>query len=497
MPDLQDSDWSETDASNNTAAPAGWADGALPSAVKTIGRMMMGALKRFWNLANPVYTTGGTSTVLTVDPDIAISAYATGLTIDAILGSDIGVNATLNASSLGAKNIYVQTQAGLRQTLASDARETHRARFSYDATLNSAAGGWVMRGLPLPGGTAGYVLTANGADAEPTFQVFVAPAQAVIGDGRDMAGATESVTLFGWAWTELVLKDASGNPRLTTAVPTGGVNAARCDVSLSGISGLDTGSEAGNTHYAMWAVDRTTPRIAVSVTASASTDLITDTAHGMAANTPVAFSGAAVPTGLNAGQTYYIRDVVTNGYKVAATPNGTAIDLTGAGASVTVSTVPAVILSASFTAPTMPSLYSFKALIGAVRNNGSANFITTYIVGRRAFLVNSANIVSGVAGPASLTALDVSSVIPPIAKICSGRMGSTNTVAETGIGVAGDANGLGAIYANGDGATTTVGPNGQTGGCGFAVPITVATEIFWQSGTTATDKVIVPNGWEF
>lgn len=204
MPDIFSASWSETDGSNNSASPNGWATGAPPSVIKYIGQMMMGALKRWFNLASPVYTTAGSATVLTITPGVAVSAYATGLTIDCILGSDVDAAATLNVSSLGAKKVYVQTQAGLRVTAANEARAANRVRFSYDATLDSAAGGWVMRDQPLAGATLGYVLTANGADAEPTFQAASAPITGTFIPALKFGGGNSSMTgTFTGSYTKI------------------------------------------------------------------------------------------------------------------------------------------------------------------------------------------------------------------------------------------------------------------------------------------------------
>jgi len=60
--------------------------------------------------------------------------------------------------------------------------------------------------------------------------------------------------------------------------------------------------------------------------------VVTWTGHGFAAGTPVTFSSTGtLPTGLTAGTTYYVVDLDTNTFSVAATPGGAAINTTGAG----------------------------------------------------------------------------------------------------------------------------------------------------------------------
>jgi hypothetical protein len=72
------------------------------------------------------------------------------------------------------------------------------------------------------------------------------------------------------------------------------------------------------------------------------------------------------------------------------------------------------LLSESFTAPTMPSGYTYKGLVGAVYNDGSSNFVAFNqagnVVNRKTF-----DAVSGGAA-STYTALDLSAGIPPNAK---------------------------------------------------------------------------------
>lgn len=71
-----------------------------------------------------------------------------------------------------------------------------------------------------------------------------------------------------------------------------------------------------------------------AVTASAATDRITLTAHGLNWGDQVTFGGTP-PAPLSANFTYYVRDQTANDFKVSATAGGAAIDLTSAGTSVT------------------------------------------------------------------------------------------------------------------------------------------------------------------
>jgi hypothetical protein len=69
-----------------------------------------------------------------------------------------------------------------------------------------------------------------------------------------------------------------------------------------------------------------------TVTATAATDLINWTAHGLPIDSPVSFvSSGTVPPPLVSGTAYYVVAPAANSFKVAATAGGAAIDITGAG----------------------------------------------------------------------------------------------------------------------------------------------------------------------
>lgn len=57
-------------------------------------------------------------------------------------------------------------------------------------------------------------------------------------------------------------------------------------------------------------------------------DTITVRAHGYTAGQTIVFYGGTPPGGLVEGTVYYVRDVTTDTFKVAATSGGVAIDLT-------------------------------------------------------------------------------------------------------------------------------------------------------------------------
>lgn len=81
-----------------------------------------------------------------------------------------------------------------------------------------------------------------------------------------------------------------------------------------------------------WGAD-CSPESAVTVS-NADPAVVTWNGHGLVAGQPVVFSTTGtLPTGLTAGTVYYILSagLTTDAFSVAATPNGDAIETTGAG----------------------------------------------------------------------------------------------------------------------------------------------------------------------
>ena len=60
-------------------------------------------------------------------------------------------------------------------------------------------------------------------------------------------------------------------------------------------------------------------------------DLVTRNNHGYTNNYPISFASITTTTGITAGQIYYVINVTTNTFQLAATPGGSAIPLTNDG----------------------------------------------------------------------------------------------------------------------------------------------------------------------
>jgi hypothetical protein len=96
----------------------------------------------------------------------------------------------------------------------------------------------------------------------------------------------------------------------------------------------------------------------------ASPGVISWTAHGLAAGTPIKFSTTgALPTGLTAGTTYYVVSPTANDFSVAATPGGAAIATTGTQSGTHTAT----------TVPTGTIKYFYAIVMTAQENGGGAN----------------------------------------------------------------------------------------------------------------------------
>ncbi len=104
MSDLSTTSWSEVDASNSTFPPEGWPAGMFPNAVEPTARMMMGAMKRFWNRVSPVYaatlTTTDTYAVTETQAMAGYSLYEKRAT--RFPAANVNSSPTVNHSSLGA-----------------------------------------------------------------------------------------------------------------------------------------------------------------------------------------------------------------------------------------------------------------------------------------------------------------------------------------------------------------------------------------------------------
>lgn len=105
MTDLISSDWKELDADNTQPSPNGVQGGYAPSQVAPIIRSIRGSLKRFYNQANPVYTSTGSATAYVLTFEAAPAGYSKGIVYRFWAHATNTGTATLNINSMGARAI--------------------------------------------------------------------------------------------------------------------------------------------------------------------------------------------------------------------------------------------------------------------------------------------------------------------------------------------------------------------------------------------------------
>lgn len=109
MTDLISSDWKELDADNTQPSPNGVQGGYSPSQVAPIIRTIRGSLKRFYDQANPIYTSTGTGNAYVLTYEAAPAGYSKGIVYRFWAHATNTGAATLNINQLGTKAIVSQT----------------------------------------------------------------------------------------------------------------------------------------------------------------------------------------------------------------------------------------------------------------------------------------------------------------------------------------------------------------------------------------------------
>jgi len=180
-------------------------------------------------------------------------------------------------------------------------------------------------------------------------------------------------------------------------------------------------------------------------------------------------SGAnGLDTGSEASGTWYYLWVIYNGTTVAG------------------------LISASSTAPTMPSGYTFKALIGSVYNDGSSDFVEFWQNNRRVHQIPQV-VFTAQTGVTSYTSQALTAFVPPIAKTTSGMLGITTDTAHAGK-VAGNANGVGEQGRSA--ATGSINMDSMLNGGTFSdVPLVTGQTVYWKVDNTTANKRLTITGY--
>lgn len=101
--DISQSNWSETDGSNNQASPDGAPFGMAPSGVNKTMRMMMGGIKRFWGRINGTVQVSNIGDAYTYTPPVAAPSLVNGEVYTFRCNAANTGAATLNVGVGGAK----------------------------------------------------------------------------------------------------------------------------------------------------------------------------------------------------------------------------------------------------------------------------------------------------------------------------------------------------------------------------------------------------------
>lgn len=361
-------------------------------------------------------TTAGGTTAYTLTLNPALGALANGVLVVFKLNATNTNPSTLNVNGLGAKSLK-RNGVDLRPG-------DIVANGIYVATYNSTSDAWeIITRMASPdfrheniGSGNAYVWTSSESPAVTSLTAIRGqPLFCRIG-ASNTGPATLAVD--GLAATDIVYPDQS--PLVGGELKVGAI---ACLSYSSVITKFVLLSASGNQRPAIVAACRNllafnntaTPNSKVDVTAD---EVIVKNTSGNAVvlstvslTVDIAASGAnGLDTGAEASSTWYYVWVIWNGSTTAG------------------------LLSTSATAPTMPSGYTHKALVGAVRNNGSSNFVAFNQHDRQVWmeeqvvLANKAAAVNDtweVLAGADLTAFRAA--IPPVARSCSGIIGAGNT----------------------------------------------------------------------
>jgi hypothetical protein len=206
---------------------------------------------------------------------------------------------------------------------------------------STGSGPYVVTLAPYSGvsGAPGINLTSNGTSLDGFSVGAPVGVMTLGGTGQSFSGGVNTVPYqLGVVATGTVTPNCGNGPEqvlinagaFTLAAPT---TLGRCVVHVINggsfgtvtLSGFFEGSNTGD------AVPTSDSSSATVTTAVSSPGSVSWTSHGLIAGQPVYFTGGTLPTGITSGTIYYViaAGLTTNGFEIAATPGGTAINFTG------------------------------------------------------------------------------------------------------------------------------------------------------------------------
>lgn len=151
-------------------------------------------------------------------------------------------------------------------------------------------------------------------------------------------------------------------------------------------------------------------------------------------------------------------------------------------------TTVAALISTSATSPTLPSGYTYKALVGAFYNESSGD-IRRFFQADRRNMQAAAVVFNSIADSATFTSASISLGVPPIAKTAGGVLGRNTAGGDAAFAVAGDANGVGLKLFDANPVSGAI-ESFNRGAFGFSnVPMITAQTIYWRVGATSTSNM--------
>lgn len=144
--------WSKT-AATNASADTGinLAEGQSPGSVNNAVRGVMAGVANYRDDIGGQLTLAGGTTAYTLTTNQGLdTAYKDGDMVSAVVNATNTGASTLNVDSIGAKSIRKITNAGEVAAAAGDLVAAQHAIFQYDASADSASGGWILLNPMLP-----------------------------------------------------------------------------------------------------------------------------------------------------------------------------------------------------------------------------------------------------------------------------------------------------------------------------------------------------------
>jgi hypothetical protein len=226
------SSWSNTDAGNNLTPPDGWPEGMQPSGVNDCGRMMMGAIKRWYDtvtagIANALPLSGGTLTGPLTVPGLTSTGNITA-------SGDLGVRA-ITASG----NITTSTDIHGQNLFAVAGVGAAYVQATGDITANGKVSGGTVFSfgnvdasttMGAPTIVAGSQLTSN--DTATVTNALTAGS--INTSGALSAGSISTSTLTATSLVNTVTYRLSGTNFATTRTDVAGT----CNAIFDGGGGL-------------------------------------------------------------------------------------------------------------------------------------------------------------------------------------------------------------------------------------------------------------------